>query len=494
MYDALYARQSVEKKDSISVESQLDYCRYETHGGAYREYTDRGYSGKSVARPGFERMMEDVARGQVRRVIVYKLDRISRSILDFTNMMEIFKRYHVEFISSTERFDTSTPIGRAMLNICIVFAQLERETIQKRVTDAYHARCRRGFYMGGRVPYGYRLRETVIDHVRTSMYEEVPEEGDQLRLIFSMYADRSYSLGDIVRYLEEHQIRHLRGGEWNTARLSEMIRNPVYVKADMDVYQFFKSQGAIVLDPIGDFTGKNGCYLYKSADTDVRRGSLAGREVILAPHEGIIPSGTWIACRRRCLAGHPSTVGRRAKNSWLTGKVRCGNCGHTLTIRRSRAKWGRYFVCSRSGRGCKGTGGTVYADVLEEYIQQAVGQELSEYPVLYMEENGGTSQQEDGMRMRLIRVGEEIRALIEKVTDADEVLMGYISEKIRELDAERGRLQEEINAVSADKKLQITEHARMWGEVSFEDRREILDILIETIRIADGQMKICWRV
>ena len=123
MYDALYARQSVEKKDSISVESQLEYCRYETRGEAFIEYTDKGFSGKNTNRPGFENMINDIRAGKIRRVIVYKLDRISRSILDFANMMELFQKYRVEFVSSTEKFDTSTPIGRAMLNICIVFAQ-----------------------------------------------------------------------------------------------------------------------------------------------------------------------------------------------------------------------------------------------------------------------------------------------------------------------------------------------------------------------------------
>ena len=137
MYDALYTRQSVEKIDSISIESQLEYCKYETRGNPYKEYIDRGYSGKNTNRPAFEEMLEDIKQGKISRVIVYKLDRISRSILDFANMMDIFQKHNVEFVSSTERFDTSTPIGRAMLNICIVFAQLERETIQKRVTDAY---------------------------------------------------------------------------------------------------------------------------------------------------------------------------------------------------------------------------------------------------------------------------------------------------------------------------------------------------------------------
>ena len=124
MYDALYARQSIEKKDSISIESQLEYCRYEARGESCIEYMDKGFSGKDTNRPGFEKMMNDIRAGNIKRVIVYKLDRISRSILDFANMMEIFQKYHVEFVSSTEKFDTSTPIGRAMLNICIVFAQL----------------------------------------------------------------------------------------------------------------------------------------------------------------------------------------------------------------------------------------------------------------------------------------------------------------------------------------------------------------------------------
>lgn len=136
-YDAIYGRKSVERIDSISIESQIEYCQYEVRGGKYKTFTDNGFSGKNVDRPQFQVMMEAIRRGEINRVIVYRLDRISRSILDFSTMMEEFQKYGVEFVSCTEKFDTSTPMGRAMLNICIVFAQLERETIQQRVTDAY---------------------------------------------------------------------------------------------------------------------------------------------------------------------------------------------------------------------------------------------------------------------------------------------------------------------------------------------------------------------
>jgi DNA invertase Pin-like site-specific DNA recombinase len=161
--ETFYGRQSVDKKDSISIESQLEFCQYELRGASYKAYTDKGYSGKNTDRPKFKELIRDIEKGLISKVVVYKLDRISRSIIDFAGMMELFGRYNVEFVSATEKFDTSTPMGRAMLNICIVFAQLERETIQKRITDAFYSRCQRGFRMGGQTPYGYKLEPTVME-------------------------------------------------------------------------------------------------------------------------------------------------------------------------------------------------------------------------------------------------------------------------------------------------------------------------------------------
>ena len=114
-----------------------------------------------------------------------KLDRISRSILDFATMMELFQEYDVEFVSSTEKFDTSTPMGRAMLNICIVFAQLERETIQKRVTDAYYSRCLKGFHMSGQAPYGYQLEPTVVEGIRTKKMVADPIAADHVPVSYT---------------------------------------------------------------------------------------------------------------------------------------------------------------------------------------------------------------------------------------------------------------------------------------------------------------------
>ena len=93
--DCIYARQSVDRKDSISIESQIDFCKYELKGGSCRVFKDKGYSGKNTDRPEFQKLLGEIRKGKVRRVIVYKLDRISRSILDFATMMEAVCRVYV---------------------------------------------------------------------------------------------------------------------------------------------------------------------------------------------------------------------------------------------------------------------------------------------------------------------------------------------------------------------------------------------------------------
>lgn len=502
MYNALYARQSIVKEDSISVENQIEYCKYEIHGEPFKVYIDRGYSGKNTNRPSFEEMLQDIEAGKVTKVIVYKLDRISRSILDFANMMDKFKKHDVEFISSTEKFDTSTPIGRAMLNICIVFAQLERETIQKRVADAYYSRSKKGFYMGGRIPYGFRIEKTVIDGVNTSKYIPVPEESEQIRLLYAMYADTNNSLGDLIRYLVKNNIENLRGGVWSTARISEMLRNPVYVRADADVYEFFKSQGANIINPVTDFIGVNACYLYQGLVSETRKQcDLKDKEIVLAPHEGIVSSKDWIKCRIRCLNNRQSTKTCKPKNSWLVGKVKCGNCGYALTIAKSNTKWKRYFVCSAkaSTKKCKGVGKTIYADLLEQYMFNAIKKKLSQFSKLSASQNDNQSNpklNED--KIRLSQVDNEIEQLLVKVNNANDILMRYINEKIEKLDKERNRLREEINKLAgtlAEKHMKIiNNHVEKWEEISFTDKQSVVDVLIKIIYIADDKIDITWNI
>ena len=503
MFDAIYTRQSVDKMDSISIESQLEYCKYETRGNPYKSYSDKGYSGKNTNRPAFEEMLEDIKQGKISRVIVYKLDRISRSILDFANMMEVFAEHNVEFVSSTERFDTSTPIGRAMLNICIVFAQLERETIQKRVADAYYSRSKRGFYMGGRIPYGFEKVKTEIDGIKTSKYVPIPEEAEQIRLMYSLYADEDNSLGDIIAYFNKNGIKHLRGGMWSAGRISEILRNPIYVMADADVYDFFKSQGANIINPVSDYTGYNACYLYQGTVSKTRKQlDLTDKEIVLAPHQGIIPSGDWLKCRIRCLNNRQSTKTCKATTSWLVGKVKCGKCGYGLTIVKANTKWRRYFVCATAlatkKENCQGTGGTIYADVLEEYMLNAIRNKLSEFKTLSQKKEKQINPKINKNKIRMSEIENEINNLLSKVVGANAVLMQYINERVESLDTERKKLQEENISLTCNQDKQnfdvISSHVQDWDNISFEDKQSVVNALIKVIHIADGKIEIMWNI
>ena len=258
--DAIYSSQPADRKDSISIEGQIEFCKYELRGGSFQEYTDKSYSGKNTDRPKFHELLADIKRGLIKKVVVYKLDRISRSILDFATMMETFQAYNVEFVSSTEKFDTSPPMGRAMLNICIVFAQLEQKTIQKRVTDAYYSRCQCGFHMSGAAPFYFKLEPTTIQGIRTKMMVPDEECADIARLMFEMYAGPSTSFGDIAQHFEEMGIK-IYDKELKRGFISQLLQNPIYAQADLEMYEFFKSQGTVVVNEAADFAGTNAVLL-----------------------------------------------------------------------------------------------------------------------------------------------------------------------------------------------------------------------------------------
>jgi len=130
---ALYARKSVERENSISCETQLEYCRAmlkpDERGEKILEFVDNGYSGGNTDREGFQKMLRQIERGKITKVIVYRLDRISRSLSDFVGILETLKRYHVKFISSQESFDTSSPYGEMIVKLLAVFAEFERQSI-----------------------------------------------------------------------------------------------------------------------------------------------------------------------------------------------------------------------------------------------------------------------------------------------------------------------------------------------------------------------------
>lgn len=499
-YHAIYGRQSVDKLDSISIESQIEFCRYETRGEQYRVYQDKGYSGKNTDRPQFQKMLADMRAGQIKSVIVYKLDRMSRSILDFANLMEELQSYGVSFVSCTEKFDTATPMGRAMLNICIVFAQLERETIQMRVRDAYHSRSKKGFYMGGRVPYGYRLEPYFIEGKRTAHYVPEPLEAETVRFIFEGYAQSQTSFGELVKLLRERGMPNSRSknGAWNRSRLADMVKNPIYVKADLAIYEFYQSQGAVLENDASDYIGTKGCYLYTGEGAGRKTVCLEGQHVVLAPHEGIVSSEVWLKARAKCLQNGQIAKPIKAKNSFLVGKVKCSKCGYALTVKKSKSKVGRYFICTNhlQMQACEGVGG-IYAGELERVVAAAIMKRIHAFGRLSPIERKTDDIRLLEVKIKLAQLDDEIEKLLDKLSEADQTLMGYIQKRVSELDRMKKAMQASLSEKAErpkEKAVVIADDMAIWDALSFTDKRAVVDALIHGVVVGEEEVLITWKV
>ncbi len=220
---AIYARVSTEDqaKEGFSLDSQLEklrsYCKargWEIAG----EYVDDGYSGRDIRRPAYQKMMEDIDKWDV--LLVMKMDRIHRNSKNFMLMMEELRNKNKEFVSMTESLDTSTAMGRFVMDIIQRIAQLESEQIGERVYDGMRQKAKQGKgLLGSPAPYGYEYDG--------GMLRGVEKELRVAREIFEMYVD-GMSMKDIADELNRRGIRTKKGGRWDRKTISRILSNPVY--------------------------------------------------------------------------------------------------------------------------------------------------------------------------------------------------------------------------------------------------------------------------
>lgn len=498
-YIAIYARQSIDKKDSISTESQVEFCAFEAKGGDYRVFTDKGFSGKNTDRPAFQEMMAEIKAGRVSVVIVYKLDRISRSIVDFSNMMIEFKKYNVEFISSTEKFDTTTPMGRAMLNICIVFAQLERETTQQRILDAMYSRSLKGFRTGA-TPFGFHLVPFQINGINTKMLEADEENKAIILLMFQMYAEPQCSYSDIINYFEENNIL-MDGEHIKRSTIKRILKNPSYVAADQDIYDFFEGQGTEIVNDVSDFNGSVSCYLHKKQEAGQNDSSFNFFRLVLAPHQGIVPSALWLKCVKKILANRSYQAGRKVVRTWLAGKMRCGHCNRSFMVAKS-PKGKLYFRCTLRNENkmcCEGPG-VLRVPEFEDFIETAMKEKLKTFDGLRRRKQlNVVNPKMLELKGQLKAVEEEIEKLVNSLSQANDVLISYVNRKITDLDIRRKDLSNRIAELSLketppEQIEKLTEYLELWDKLTLQDKRQAVDIMIDVIHYTQEKVDIKWKI
>ncbi len=227
---AIYTRKSSEEgldMEFNSLDAQRESCeayiasqRSEGFAAIRERYDDGGHSGGTLERPALQRLLTDVEAGLIDVIVVYKIDRLSRSLMDFAKLVEIFDRNQVTFVSVTQSFNTTTSMGRLTLNILLSFAQFEREVIGERIRDKIAASRKRGMWMGGFVPLGYRVEN------RKLLIEET--EAATVRMIF----ERFVTIGSatvLAKTLAAEGVRTRRGKPIDKGFLYKLLNNRVYI-------------------------------------------------------------------------------------------------------------------------------------------------------------------------------------------------------------------------------------------------------------------------
>jgi site-specific DNA recombinase len=227
---AIYTRKSSEEgleQEFNSLDAQREACEAYTASQkaegwvALRDrYDDGGFSGGTLERPALKRLLADIEAGLIDVVVVYKIDRLSRSLMDFAKLVDVFDRCGVTFVSVTQSFNTTTSMGRLTLNILLSFAQFEREVIGERIRDKFAASRKRGMWMGGFVPLGYDVkdRKLVVNDVEAAL----------VRHIF----ERFINLGSVtlmVRELQSERQVSKRGKPFDKGVIYKLLNNRVYI-------------------------------------------------------------------------------------------------------------------------------------------------------------------------------------------------------------------------------------------------------------------------
>ena len=490
---AIYARQSIDKKDSISIETQTEACK-RCCDGEFRIYCDKGWSGKNLERPQFQQLLKDIKAGEISRLVVYKLDRISRSLNDFSNLMEVFKKYGVDFASTVETFDTSTAIGRAMLGIIMVFAELERENILLRVRDNYYARGEKGLYLGGVPVFGFDKIPTKLDGIKTSVL--VPNGAmNTVEYIFRAYRECSCSLGDIVRTLNEQGTLSPAGTLWDSSKLSRLLRSPVYVCADMEVYRYFKERGARISNPAEDFTGEHGCFLYGKREANERKYTDVHDHVLsIGLHDGVIPAELWLDVQRKLDGNMQLKKGRSGTYSWLTGLLKCGKCGYAM-----RVMSGSFFYCSGKANHhvCDGISGKPGIDEVEQAVYAELKKKFAEICGIHPTGKPQTSPKANKLKMQLETLNTQIDNLVDKIASTSAAIGKVLEEKLERLISDRESIQQELDKLGGAQPRYSYETVIPllddFTDMPMEVRRSIAGQFISRVLLWEDRIEIQWK-
>ncbi len=393
---AIYTRKSTTEgleQEFNSLDAQREsgaaYIASQRHEGwveVATHYDDGGFTGGNMERPALKRLMEDITSGKIDCVIVYKVDRLSRSLMDFSRMMETFDNSGVSFVSVTQQFNTTSSMGRLTLNILLSFAQFEREIISERTRDKMGAARRRGKYIGGRPILGYDLnRETKRLVVNN-------DEASRVRQIFELYLDHE----GLIPTVDAINMLGWRTKSWTT-------------------------KSGQVLGGV-DFK-KNG--LHGLLTNRVYLGKVTHHhEVYEGEHDAIINSQTFELVQNKLQSNRVNSGDRVHGRSQgvLAGLLRCSSCSSSMThtSSRKRDKLYRYYVCNKATK--RGRKTCPRPSLPAEEVERFVVAQLQSLTIDESLLDETSHRVQSTLRTRSSRIESELTALCSAISRTEQAL------------------------------------------------------------------------
>lgn len=346
---AIYTRKSTDEgldQDYNSLDAQREAC--EAYAVSQRHegwivlpniYDDGGFTGANMERPALKRLVDDIKAGAVDLILVYKVDRLSRSLLDFAKMIELFEQHNVSFVSITQSFNTSTAMGKLVLNILLSFAEFERAIITERVRDKIAGAKRRGKFTGGTPVLGYD-----VDSERHKLIVN-PQEAKIVRQIFKRFTE----VGSGQTIAKELNEKGITTKSWTN-------KNGVFRPGK-------QWDGPAIYRIISNIT-----YLGKTRHKEL---------IYPGEHEALVPQPLWDSAH--ALIQHDGRIGHRISEkvpSLLKGIIRCGHCEHAMypTYTKRKGKTYRYYLCVKASKS--GYDSCPVKSVAAGEIEQAVIRQL----------------------------------------------------------------------------------------------------------------------
>ncbi len=505
----IYSRKSKFTGKGESIENQIELCRQyiAAHFGADEAenalvYEDEGFSGGTLERPQFQKMMADSHQEQFAAIVVYRLDRISRNIGDFAKLIEDLGNRKIDFISIREQFDTSSPMGRAMMYIASVFSQLERETIAERIRDNMHELSKTGRWLGGTTPTGYEsesISNVTVDGKKRKacMLKMIPEEIGLVKLIFDKFLETG-SLTKTDQFLLAGQYRTKRGKTFTRFAIKGILSNPVYMIADEDAYRYLVENEADLFAEKELFDGKHGVMAYNRT---LQKPGKAHQErpmnewiVSVGKHQGVIPGAQWVQTQK-ILERNKSKSYRKPRSNMalLSGLLYCGKCGDymrpKLSNRQNAAGEPVYtYLCTSKERSrsqicnMKNASGNILdakvmdivkdlgknSEAMARQIAQAkkkIGGRLAGYDAEAARVRGQLANNENQIKALVLSLGKAAGAHAEK----------YILEQIDELHEKGKSLQNRLEELDA-----MTRQHDLAG-MEFDTLRQMLSTMGESM-------------